>query len=99
MPFNSPPKVSQFRAWATSLGYTRKAESVSAPEIWIDSEGRWRLKIKHPAERAGLHPRSYEQRYSCREINPATDQLEYYDPVTGMFGTRNSMGHLEVVID
>jgi hypothetical protein len=70
-----------------------------APETWIDAVGRWRLKIKRPATRAGLHFGSYQDRFSCREFNPTTGQLEYYDPVSGNFGVRSSLGHLPVNID
>ncbi|MEK7250644.1 MAG: hypothetical protein AAB209_09500 [Bacteroidota bacterium] len=72
-------------------------EEQIAPETWVDDEGRWRLKIKRPARRPGLHEGSY--RDSCREINPRTGYLEYYNPSGGVFGTRNSMGHLQVEID
>ncbi len=102
MDFSSPPKASELRSWARSQGFVQvsfaDAKEVS-PEIWVDDEGRWRLKIKRPVRRAGLHKDSYRDRFSCREINPKTGYLEYYNPSIGAFGTRNSMGHLQIEID
>jgi len=100
--FSIPPKASELRLWAKSRGFNwlaNKGGTHSAPETWVDAAGRWRLKIKHPAKRAGLLIGSYRDRYSCREINPATGQLEYYDPISRTFGTRGILGHLPLDID
>jgi hypothetical protein len=85
-----------------SQGFTllpNTGDGFTAPETWIDSIGRWRLKIKRPATRAILHLGSFQERFSCREFNPVTGELEYYDPVSGDFGTRGSLGHLPLDID
>lgn len=102
MIFSSPPKASELRAWARSQGFTllpNTGDGFTVPETWIDAAGRWRLKIKRPATRAGLHVGSYQERFSCREVNPATGELEYYDPAAKRFGTRGSLGHVPVEID
>jgi hypothetical protein len=102
MTFSSPPKASELRAWATSQGYSllpNTGDGFTAPETWVDSAGRWRLKIKRPATRTGLHVGSYQERFSCRQLNPAAGDLEYYDPVSGTFGTRQTHGHLDLTID
>lgn len=102
MLFSNPPKASELRAWAMSQGFTlfpNTGDGFAAPETWADSVGRWRLKIKRPATRAGLHIGSLQERYSCREVNVITGELEYYDPVSGQFGTRGLLGHLPLDID
>jgi hypothetical protein len=102
MIFSNPPKASELRTWAMSQGFILLAntgDAFSAPETWVDSVGRWRLKIKRPATRAGLHIGSSQERFSCREINPITGELEYYDPASGKFGTRGILGHLSIDID
>jgi len=102
MIFGNPPKASELRNWAMSQGFTllpNTGDGFPAPETWIDSVGRWRLKIKRPVARAGLHVGSFQERFSCRELNLATGELEYYDPASGNFGTRGSLGHLPVNID
>lgn len=102
MSFSQPPKASELRAWAISRGYTllrNTGDGHTAPEVWVDALGRWRLKIKRPATRAGLHFESYQERFSCREINPATNILEYFDPILMMFGARGALGHLALDID
>jgi hypothetical protein len=102
MIFSNPPKASELRSWARARGYTmlpNTGDGYTAPETWVDPTQRWRLKIKRPATRPGLHWGSYQERFSCREINPATGELEYYDPVLQMFGPRGSHGHLTVDID
>jgi hypothetical protein len=102
MAFSSPPKASELRAWTKLQGYSllpNTGDGYTAPEIWVDAIGRWRLKIKRPATRAGLHVGSYQERYSCRQFNPVIGDLEYYDPVSGTFGTRQSHGHLDLMID
>jgi len=46
-----------------------------------------------------LDAASSVERFSCREENPATGELEYFDPLIGCFGTREAMGQLALVID
>lgn len=102
MVFSRPPKASELRTWAKSEGYTllrNTGDGYSAPETWVDALGRWRLKIKRAATRSGLHFDSYRERFSCREINPATSALEYYDPILMTFGPRGALGHLPLDID
>lgn len=102
MVFSNLPRASELRSWAMSQGLAllpNTGDGFPAPETWVDTVGRWRLKIKRPATRGGLHPGSFQERFSCREINLATGELEYYDPLSGTFGTRGSLGHLPVNID
>lgn len=102
MNFSIPPKASELRAWATLQGCSllpNTGDGFTAPETWVDSTGQWRLKIKRPAIRAGLHAGSYQERFSCRQFNPDTGDLEYYDPVSGTFGTRQTHGHLDLTIN
>jgi hypothetical protein len=102
MVFSNPPKASELRSSAMSQGHIllpNTGDGFIAPETCIDTVGRWRLKIKRPATRTGLHGGSFQERFSCRELNLATGELEYYEPASGNFGTRGSLGHLPVNID
>lgn len=102
MAFSKPPQATELRAWAISQGYAllrNTGDGCSAPETWVDTSGRWRLKIKRPATRSGLHFESYQERFSCREINHVSGDLEYYDPILRMFGPRGALGHLPLDID
>jgi len=102
MVFSNPPKASELRTWAMLQVFTllpNTGDGFTAPGTWVDSVGRWRLKIKRPATRAALHIGSFQERFSCREHNPVTGELEYYDPVSSQFGTRSLLGHLPVDID
>jgi hypothetical protein len=102
MRFSMPPQASELRSWAEARGFRlqpRTEERSDTPETWVNGDGRWRLKMKHAGTRPELHPASRQERFSCREINPVSGNLEYYNPCTEEFGTRRSMGHLPIDID
>lgn len=102
MIFSSPPKATELRKWASARGYhllPQTGDGFVSPETWIDANGRWRLKIKRPATRAGLQFGSYQERFSCRELNPITNEMEYFDSALESFGTRGTNGHLALEID
>jgi hypothetical protein len=90
---DQPAPASKLRAWAKNQGYVQRPGTGTpegGPETWEDSAtGEWKLKLKLPSARPGLHEDSQKPRFSAKDKNG-----NYHNPLDGTSGTRKTHGHI-----
>jgi RHS repeat-associated protein len=96
VPGARPATASELRQWAQSQGYRQRPGTGTpqgGPETWEDPvTGEWKLKLKEPSTQPGLASGSNVDRYSAKDAAG-----NYYDPITGVSGTRSQLGHLPLI--
>jgi hypothetical protein len=90
---DQPAPASKLREWAKNQGDVQRPGTGTpegGPETWEDSAtGEWKLKLKLPSARPGLHEDSQKPRFSAKDKDG-----NYHNPLDGTSGARKTHGHI-----